>query len=275
MVVKGSTSPPLRVILTSNEYKEYIHLTQAAKSASISPVAQTNNASACLSHSSGPWILDSRASDHISSNKDLFSFLTITLPLPMITLANGSQTMAKGIGSACPLPSKPLTYVLYVPDSPFNLISINKLTCDLNCLITFSDNSFTLQDRSTGRTIGIGREFQGLFHLSSPSSSTACTSMDTPLLIHNRFSHPNISKFRVMVLHFSSLSSIKCESCQLGKHTHIPFPKRLDQRTKSPFELVHTHVWGPSRTKSTLGFRYFVIFIDDYSRFTWLFLMKT
>ena len=84
----------------------------------------------------------------------------------MITLANGSQTMAKGISSACPFPSVPLTSVLYVPGCPFNLISISKLTRDLNCLITFSDNSITLQSRSTGRTIGIGREFQGLFHLS-------------------------------------------------------------------------------------------------------------
>ena len=55
----------------------------------------------------------------------------------MVTLANGSQTIAKGIGSSCPLPSLPLTFVLYVLDSPFNLISISKLTHDLNCLITF------------------------------------------------------------------------------------------------------------------------------------------
>ena len=55
----------------------------------------------------------------------------------MITLANGSQTMAKGIGSACPLPFVSLTFVLYVPDSPFNMISISKLTRDLNVLITF------------------------------------------------------------------------------------------------------------------------------------------
>ena len=86
----------------------------------------------------------------------------------MIALANGSQTMAKGIGLACPLPSIPLTSVLYVPDSPFNLISISKLTCDLNCLITFSVNSVTLQDLSIGRMIGIGHEFQGLFYPSSP-----------------------------------------------------------------------------------------------------------
>ena len=72
--------------------------------------------------------------------------------------------------------------------------------------------------------IGIGREFQGFFHLSSPSSSTVCTSMGTPLLIHSRLGHPNISKFRMMVPHFSSLSSIECESYQLGKHTHVLFP---------------------------------------------------
>ena len=119
MAAKGSSSTPRGFILKPNEYKEYLHLTQVAKSASISFVAQTSNASACLSHSSEPWILDSRASYHISGNKNLFSSLTITSPLPMITLANGSQTMAKGIGSTCPLPSIPLTYVLYVPDSPF------------------------------------------------------------------------------------------------------------------------------------------------------------
>ena len=160
----------------------------------------------------------------------------------MVSLANGSQTIAKGIGSACPLLSLPLTSVLYIPDSPFNLISISKLTRDLNCLITFFDNSVTLQDRSTRQTIGIGRESQGLFHLSSPSSSTSYASMDTPLLINNRLSKSNISKLQKIVSHFSSLSSIECESCQLGKHTRVSFPKHLDQRTKFPFELVHTDI---------------------------------
>ena len=107
--------------------------------------------------------------------------------------------MAKGIVSTCPLPFIPLTFFLYVPNSPFNMIYISKLIRDLNCLITFSDNSVTLQNRSMGRTIGIEHEFQGLFHLNSSSYSTVCTSMDTPLLIHSRLGHPNISKFRVMV----------------------------------------------------------------------------
>ena len=48
----------------------------------------------------------------------------------------------------------------------------------------------------------------------------------------------------------------------------------MNNWAKFPFELVHTNVWGPCRTAFTLGFQYFVTFIDDYSRCTWLFLMK-
>ena len=173
------------------------------------------------------------------------------------------------------LPSIPRTSVLYVLDSPFNLISINKLTHDLNCLITFSHISVTLQDQSTEMTIGIGHESQGLNHLSSTPSFTICTSTDELLLVHRHLDHLNISKLRKMVSCFSNLSLLECELCQLGKHTRVSFPKRLESRTKSPFKLVHTDVWGPSRIASNLGLRYFVTFIDDVSRFTWLFLMKS
>ena len=115
-------SPSQGVTLMTGEYEEFLRLTHAAKSASIASVTHTGNVSTYLAHSLGPWILDSGASDHLSGNKDLFYSLTITTPLPEITLANGTQTMAKGIVSAYPLPSLPLTYVHYVPDSPFNLI---------------------------------------------------------------------------------------------------------------------------------------------------------
>ncbi|KAJ9698075.1 hypothetical protein PVL29_007267 [Vitis rotundifolia] len=265
-----SSSTSQDISLTDSGYD------QATKSASVASVAQTGNSSACLSHTSslGPWILDSSASDHISGNKDLFSSITTTSALPTVTLANGSQTVAKGIGLAHPLPSLPLTSVLYTPECSFNLISINKITRTLNCSITFSDKFVTLQDQHTRKTIGIGRESQDLYHLTSPSTPAVCISTDAPLLIHSRLGHPSLSKFQKLVPRFSSLSSLACESCQLGKHTRVSFPKRLNNRAKSPFELVHTDVWGPCRTASTLGFQYFVTFIDNYSRCTWLFLMK-
>ena len=175
--------------------------------------------------------------------------------------------MAKGFGFAHPLPSLSLHSVLYAPECPFNLISISKIIRTLNCSITFYDKFVTLQDRSTGKMIGIGCESQGLYHLTSPSPAV-CISTDAPILIHSRLGHPSLSKFQKMVPSFSFLSSLACESFQLGKHTRVSFPKRLNNRAKSPFELVHTDVWGPCRTMSTLGFQYFVTFIDDYSRCT-------
>ena len=125
---------------TDSECDAYLRY-QAAKSASVASVAQTGNASTCLTHTSSlrPWILDSSASDHISGNKDLFSSLTTTPTLPTVTLANGSHTVAKGIGLAHPLPSLPLTSVLYTHECPFNLISISKITRTLNYSIIFSD----------------------------------------------------------------------------------------------------------------------------------------
>ena len=105
--VSGSSSTPEGVILTPSEYEEYLRLTQAAKISSIASVAQTGNVSACLTHSSAPWILDTGAFDHISGNKDIFSSLTFPSPLLTITLANGSQTIAKGIGLVYPHPSLP------------------------------------------------------------------------------------------------------------------------------------------------------------------------
>ena len=176
--------------------------------------------------------------------------------------------MAKGIGLEHPLPSLPLTFVLYTPECSFNPISISKITRTLNCSIIISNKFVTLQDRSTGKTIGIGRESQGPYHLTSKSSLAVCVSTDAPLLIHSRLGHPSLSKFRKMVTRFSTLSSLACESCQLGKHTRVSFPKRLNNRAKSPFELVHTDVWGPCRTASTLGFQYFITFIDDYFQCT-------
>jgi hypothetical protein len=60
-----------------------------------------------------------------------------------------------------------------------------------------------------------------------------------------------------------------CESCQLGKSKQLPFS--LSSRwTKSPLELIHSDVWT-SPVPSLSGCRFYVVFIDDYSRYFWLY----
>lgn len=41
--------------------------------------------------------------------------------------------------------------------------------------------------------------------------------------------------------------------------------------TTSPLQLIHSDVWGPAPTKTGCGFKYYVLFIDDFTRYTWLF----
>ena len=45
--------------------------------------------------------------------------------------------------------------------------------------------------------------------------------------------------------------------------------------SNSIIELIHSDVWGPSPVASIGGSRYFVVFIDDYSRYSWIFPMKS
>jgi len=70
------------------------------------------------------------------------------------------------------------------------------------------------------------------------------------------------------------LSNLSCELCHLGKQSRNFFHISVSQRVSFPFALVHSNIWESSHIKSNLGFQYFVTFIDDFSRFTWLFLMK-
>ena len=108
-----ASSTSQSITLTGSDYDAYLRY-QATTSASVAFVAQTGNVFVCFTQSPslGPWIIDSGASDHISGNKNIFSSITTTSTLPTVTLANGSQTMAKGIGLAHPLPSLPLHSIL-------------------------------------------------------------------------------------------------------------------------------------------------------------------
>ena len=66
-----------------------------------------------------------------------------------------------------------------------------------------------------------------------------------------------------------------CEGCVYGKmHHHLPFPKTSSWRAKAPLELVHADIFGPTRTPSLGNKRYFILFVDDYTRMVWLYFIQ-
>jgi transposase InsO family protein len=64
-----------------------------------------------------------------------------------------------------------------------------------------------------------------------------------------------------------------CRGCALGKFAKASFPSS-DSRSAGILDLVHTNVCGPITRKSLSGCEYYLTFIDDYSRKTWIYFLK-
>ena len=93
-------------------------------------------------------------------------------------------------------------------------------------------------------------------------------------LWHKRISHVNLQKLKSMQLnelvfglpHFKNKEMhYVCETCQFGKNSRSPFKKERFM-SSHVLQLVHVDVWGPSKEPSHGGSKYYVTFIDDYSR---------
>ena len=80
--------------------------------------------------------------------------------------------------------------------------------------------------------------------------------------------HPSVQKLRFAIPVTSSISFLGYESCKLGKHHRVAYPSQVTGHNRSPFKLVYYDVWGPSRVSSIKDFRYFMLFVDDFSRIT-------
>lgn len=62
--------------------------------------------------------------------------------------------------------------------------------------------------------------------------------------------------------------SINCTTCQTTNQPTLSFNK------STSISVAPYDIWGPALTPTMGGSRYYVLFIDGYSRFTWIYLMK-
>ncbi|CAL8988820.1 unnamed protein product [Prunus brigantina] len=96
-------------------------------------------------------------------------------------------------------------------------------------------------------------------------------------LWHKRLGHASFGYLKKLFPSlFSSLdvSSFQCDTCELAKSHRVSFILSSN-KSLVPFSLVHSDVWGPAKIATPAGARWFVTFINDCTRMTWVSLLKT
>ncbi|GKA81536.1 ribonuclease H-like domain-containing protein, partial [Tanacetum coccineum] len=110
-----------------------------------------------------------------------------------------------------------------------------------------------------------------LYPVTSPSPTPHALLSVSP---NQRLGHPGEDVLRSLKSRqYISYSSHLCHACQLGKHVRLPFTSSDSIITRS-FEIVHSDIWT-SPIASSGGFKCYVLFLDHYSYYLWIYPLRT
>jgi hypothetical protein len=232
------------------------------------------------------WYTDSGATDHITDDLDKLKMHYTYGCHDQIHAANDSGMNITYIGTSIiptPILTLALNNVLHVPSTQKNLILVHRFTLDNDTFIEFHPFFFLIKDRKTTKVLLHGQCKGGLYPLPSSGSKFWKLVFSTIKILvdrwHSRLGHPSseivhrvISKNNLSCSQLSSLGQSVYDACACVKAHQLPYSVSTS-RASTPLELVFSDLWGP-----TIDFfshkNYYVNFIDDYSKFTWIYLLR-
>jgi hypothetical protein len=245
-----------------------------------------NSSSSFHACSLGSWILDSGASHHMCNSLQWFLSYKEIAPIK-IKLPNGNFVLAKHTGIVQFSPSFTVTDVLFVPNFSINLLSVSQLCNSTKYFVQFNKFQCFIHDQDTRMMIGFADMFEGLYYLkladkevqahTTNGSSHSNTIIPDKALWHFRLGHTSLHRMKLLHSKFPYIvvdNKGVCDICHIARQKKIPFTVSLNKAV-SPFDIIHCDIWGPISTKSIHGYSYFLTIVDDYSRFTWIMLMKS
>jgi hypothetical protein len=119
------------------------------------------------------------------------------------------------------------------------------------------------------------------FGSSSFPSIFVAHSDDLRKLWHEWFGHLNYRSLQQLcnqqIMTGLSLVSYRdgvCAGCALDKHHRDNFDKHASWHTSGPLQLVNSDLCGPLSSPSFFGCKYFLTFIDNFSRRSWVYFLK-
>ncbi|GJR27217.1 ribonuclease H-like domain-containing protein [Tanacetum coccineum] len=226
--------------------------------------------------SSGAWNMDTGASSHLNNSTTSLSIVLNSCMDSTVSVGDGYSIPVTNTGHSIlstPLKSLRLNNVLITPHIVKNLISVRQFVRDNNCTIEFDSFGFSVKDFMTRRVLLRCDSTGDLNPVTAPSliPHAFLVSQHT---WHQRLGHPGSDVLRRLVSNnVISCSKEKppalCHACQLGKHVRLPFASS-NTIVSSCFDIVHSDVWT-SPIPSLSGFQYYVLFLDHYSQFVWVY----
>jgi histone deacetylase 1/2 len=231
------------------------------------------------------WYTDSRATDHITGELEKLHMRGRYNGNEQIHTTSGAGMDIRHIGHSVfytPTHDLHLNNILHVPKSIKSLLSTSRLARDNHAFVEYWPNSFFVKDQDTREVLLQGRCVDGLYPLPSSSSSSFDHQAhgvvkSSSSLWHRHLGHP-ASAVVHQVLHDNNIifsesnNELVYDACQMAKSHQLSYPKSSSVST-SPLELVFSDVWGPA-SESFGRYKYYASFIDDYSKFTWIYLLK-
>jgi hypothetical protein len=251
-----------------------------AKHTAIASTNMTNAINASSSTQSS-WISDIGATDHFTPDISHIPDCHEYCGNEQVTVGNGQSLPINHTGNSQLYASShlfKLHHVLHVPSMSSNLLSVHKFCKDNNASFYFDASKFCIKDLSSRRLLYNGLSECGLYTIhgaillesSSPRSFRTSAIDASSSLWHNCLGHV---LHHVLHKHLSlpvSNTHFVFSHCLAGKMHQLPFPKSVSI-TSRPLEIVHSDVWGLAPITSNNGSRFYVIFVDDFTRFTWFF----
>jgi hypothetical protein len=232
------------------------------------------------------WYTDSGATDHITGDLDKLIMHEPYTGNDQIHVANMRGMGITRVGSSIiPTPSRPLALnnVLHVSTASKNLISVHHFTLDNNIFIEVHPYFFLIKDRQTKKALLHGACKGGLYPLPS-STSKFCKLVFNAIKIsvdqwHSHLGHPSrdivcriISTNNLPCAVYESSSQSVCDACACAKAHQLPYQVSTSH-SLAPLDFIFSDVWGPAIDSFGCK-KYYVSFIDDYTKFTWLYLLR-
>ena len=234
------------------------------------------------------WYIDSGASRHLTCNRNWMTEIeTLSNPIE-IFLADNSVLVAKeqgtvlyhSVGTESNLVMR-IEKVLYVENMGKSLFSVSQAAS--KGVVTKFDSKGCYLEKD-GRLVGQGISQNGIFKLMfskiEDKAIAAMAATDKGSLWHQRLGHLGVASMMKMIqnkmvtgLNIHTCSIDFCGNCAIGKLAKTKFPKGSQRQTK-PLDIIHMDLCGPMEVPTPSNYRYFMVLVDDATRYTHVSLLK-